>query len=100
MEEENIKEGFICPVCMKEFSIPAQLQSHFEDLHSEDHDALRQIRGMFRKTKKKIMKKIDSESQDGAAELLQDEGDGSNTVHRGTDPFLWDYLEFGMCTFE
>ncbi|XP_031571136.1 rabenosyn-5-like [Actinia tenebrosa] len=95
MEEENIKEGFICPVCMKEFSIPAQLQTHFEDLHSEDHDALRQIRGMFRKTKKKILKKIDSESQDSISELPQDEGDGSNTVHRGTDPFLWDYLEFG-----
>jgi rabenosyn-5 len=100
MEDENIKEGFICPVCMKEFNIPAQLQKHFEDFHSEDHDALRQIRGMFEKAKRKILKKPEAEDQDGAVGLLQDANDGSTTVLRGIDPFLWDDQEFGKSSNE
>ena len=96
MNDEEIKEGFICPICMKEFSIPAHLQKHFEDAHSGDHDALRQIRGIFDKAKRKILKKTEDEEQNGSAALISDSGDGILGIARGLDPFLWDYPEFGM----
>lgn len=93
MESDDIKEGFICPMCMKDLGNASVLQKHFEEVHSEDK-ALRQIRGMFGKAKRKIMDKIESSEADGA---IGDTVDGAleGPVSRGVDPFLWDHQEFG-----
>ena len=32
------QEGFICPLCLESFDLPAALQSHFEERHSEEGD--------------------------------------------------------------
>ena len=32
------QEGFICPLCLESFDVPAALQSHFEGKHSEEGD--------------------------------------------------------------
>ena len=94
MESDDIKEGFLCPMCMKDLRSASLLQKHFEDSHSDDKDTLRHIRGMFGKAKKKIMDKIDSSETDGAIAGTED-GVFEGLVSRGVDPFLWDHQEFG-----
>ena len=94
MENDYIKEGFLCPMCLKDLRSASPLQKHFEESHSDDKDTLRQIRGMFGNAKRKIMDKIDSSETDGAIADGEDSvPEGS--VSRGVDPFLWDHQEFG-----
>jgi len=94
MESEDIKEGFICPMCMKDLRNASVLQKHFEEIHSDDKDTLRQIRGMFGKAKRKIMDKIESSEADSTIGETVD-GGFEGPVNRGVDPFLWDHQEFG-----
>lgn len=97
MESDDIKEGFICPMCMKDLRNASVLQKHFEEIHSGDKDTLRQIRGMFGKAKRKIMDKIESsEAESTIGETV--DGDFEGPVNRGVDPFLWDHQEFGEKT--
>ena len=35
---DSPQEGFICPLCLESFDLPAALQNHFEERHSEDGD--------------------------------------------------------------
>ena len=99
MESDDIKEGFICPMCMKDLGNASVLQKHFEEVHSDDKHALRQIRGMFGKAKRKIMDKIESSEADGAIVETVD-GALEGPVNRGVDPFLWDSQEFGEENWE
>lgn len=99
MESDDIKEGFICPMCMKDLGNASVLQKHFEEIHSDDKDTLRQIRGLFGKAKRKIMDKIESSEADGAIGEIVD-GALEGPVNRGVDPFLWDHQEFGEETCE
>ena len=94
MEGEDIKEGFFCPMSLKDLRSASLLQKHFEKSHSDDKDTLRQIRGMFGKAKRKILDKIESEETDGAFAGVED-GAPDGPVSRGVDPFLWDHQEFG-----
>ena len=41
----EIREGFLCPMCMLDLGTVAQLQSHFEEEHSEDKDVLDHLKG-------------------------------------------------------
>lgn len=95
-QEDLIREGFICPICMKDLGAAVQLQKHFEDFHSDDKDALQQIRGMFGKAKRKILRK--GEASDFDADIVVP-SNGENlqgtSVARGLDPFLWDDQQFG-----
>ena len=54
---DEIREGFLCPICMKDLISPSQLASHFEEFHREDKDILKQLKTAFGKAKNKIMKK-------------------------------------------
>lgn len=99
MENDDIKEGFICPMCMKDLGNASVLQKHFEEVHSDDKDTLRQIRGMFGKAKRKIMDKIESSETDGAIGETVD-GALEGPVNRGVDPFLWDSQDFGEENWE
>jgi len=43
----EVREGFLCPMCMKDLGTVTQLQGHFEEEHSaEDKDVLHQLRGV------------------------------------------------------
>lgn len=95
MESDEIKEGFLCPICLKDMRSASLLQKHFEDVHSDDKDTLRQIRGMFGKAKRKIMDKIDNTDGEVVNNLTQD-GIPEGSGNRGVDPFLWDHQEFGV----
>jgi len=53
---EEILEGFLCPLCMKDLGDVIQLQIHFEENHSkEDQAFLQSIKELFGKAKKKIL---------------------------------------------
>ncbi len=42
----EIREGFLCPICMKDLGGVADLQEHFEEEHSqEDKAVLQQLKG-------------------------------------------------------
>lgn len=45
----DIREGFICPICMRDFGAVGQLLSHFEEAHNseEDKDVLQSFKGKF-----------------------------------------------------
>lgn len=44
----EIREGFLCPICMKDLGSVADLTDHFEEEHAEEDKAvLKQFRGMF-----------------------------------------------------
>jgi rabenosyn-5 len=44
--DDEIREGFLCPICMQDFGTVLQLQNHFEEAHSEeDKDVLQSVKG-------------------------------------------------------
>ena len=44
--QAEIIEGFLCPMCMKDFGTVTQLQHHFEDAHNaEDKAVFQQLKG-------------------------------------------------------
>lgn len=46
-EAGSIKEGFLCPICHKDLRSPNNLIAHFQDLHSEEQDILKSIKGLY-----------------------------------------------------
>lgn len=45
VEQNSVKEGFLCPICHNDLRSPNSLISHFQDLHSEEQDVLKSIKG-------------------------------------------------------
>ena len=77
MEQSDVKEGFLCPICMQDLRTPTNLSSHFEEVHSEDKDVLKQVRSIFGKAKKKILK---SDIASPTAQTVVDEDTNSQAV--------------------
>ncbi|XP_049867079.1 rabenosyn-5 [Pectinophora gossypiella] len=59
--EEQILEGFLCPICKADLKSATQLTSHFESQHQEDQDVLRSLKDIFGKAKKIILNNDDTE---------------------------------------
>ncbi|KAL8621156.1 hypothetical protein ACOMHN_004827 [Nucella lapillus] len=91
----EIIEGFLCPMCMKDFGTVTQLQHHFEDAHNaEDKAVFQQLKGFFDKAKKKIMG--DKETNPFMEQGTSSGGDGvySSSIS-GYDPTWWEPQELG-----
>ena len=59
----QIKEGFLCPICMTDLGDVIQLQLHFDERHSKEDPAFVQnLKDLFVKAKQKIKKGIDDGS--------------------------------------
>ena len=44
--EGEIREGFLCPMCMQDLGTVSQLQQHFDEAHpNEDSDVIQQLKG-------------------------------------------------------
>jgi len=44
----EIREGFLCPICVQDLGSVIQLQDHFELAHAgEDHAVLNQLKGWY-----------------------------------------------------
>lgn len=42
-----VLEGFICPICMTDFKAPGHLTRHFEEIHNDDPEILRSLKGEY-----------------------------------------------------
>lgn len=68
-EAEEIREGFLCPMCHKDLRSPEKLIAHFQVLHSEEQDILKSIKEFYGKAKKKILKLEDQDLETFKNEL-------------------------------
>lgn len=59
--DEEILEGFLCPICKADLKSASQLTSHFESLHQEEQDVLRSLKDIFGKAKKIILNNNDTD---------------------------------------
>lgn len=96
----EVREGFLCPMCMKDLGTVTQLQGHFEEEHSaEDKDVLRQLRGLFGKTIKKILGDKDAPSSAEPTNTNIDNGSQAYVPApsvAGYDPSMWEPQEQGQ----
>ncbi|OCT83330.1 hypothetical protein XELAEV_18025869mg [Xenopus laevis] len=47
-EQGEVREGFLCPLCLKDLQSFYQLQSHYEEEHSEDRDVKGQLKSAMK----------------------------------------------------
>lgn len=98
--EDDIKEGFICPICVEDLKSPTNLASHFDEFHSEDN--LAQLRSVIGKATKKIFKKDQKSVRNGDVDSIEKvrivKSHGTPETG-GIDIALWEPQEFGKCVF-
>ena len=52
----EVREGFLCPICMADLHDVIQLQVHFEEAHDKEDPAfIQNLKDLFGKAKKKIL---------------------------------------------
>ncbi|GAB6029146.1 Zinc finger, FYVE domain containing 20 [Chamberlinius hualienensis] len=97
MEEEEVREGFICPICHFDLGTFQQLQSHYESVHSNiSSSALSPIKGLLDKAKKKILK-VGTEDEASTAEGASSAASSSSNNPEYTyNSALWDHQEEGF----
>lgn len=59
--EDEILEGFLCPICKADLKSASQLTTHFESLHQEEQDILKSLKEIFGKARKIILNNDDSD---------------------------------------
>ncbi|KAH0630198.1 hypothetical protein JD844_012922 [Phrynosoma platyrhinos] len=89
----EVREGFLCPLCLKDLQSFYQLQSHYEEEHSiEDKDVKGQLKNLVQKAKKaknKLLKRDDDRTDGGSQERYESYSYG------GVDPCMWEPQELG-----
>ncbi|XP_064473631.1 rabenosyn-5-like isoform X1 [Ornithodoros turicata] len=65
MDDIKFKEGFLCPICVKDLRTIAELTAHFDTAHSaEDTDVLQSLKGFIGRAKRKLLKEKDGAKGD------------------------------------
>ncbi|XP_008499590.2 rabenosyn-5 [Calypte anna] len=89
----EMREGFLCPLCLKDLQSFHQLQAHYEEEHSgEDRDVKGQLRNLVQKAKrakKKLLKREDDRTDSGSQERYE------SFSYGGVDPYMWEPQEVG-----
>ncbi|XP_062977479.1 rabenosyn-5 [Elgaria multicarinata webbii] len=89
----EVREGFLCPLCLKDLQSFYQLQSHYEEEHSsEDKDVKGQLKNLVQKAKRaknKLLKR-DDDRTDGAPQERYEA-----YCYGGVDPHMWEPQELG-----
>ncbi|XP_063147720.1 rabenosyn-5 [Candoia aspera] len=88
----EVREGFLCPLCLKDLQSFHQLQSHYEEHSSEDKDVKGQLKNLVQKAKKaknKLLKRDYDQSDGGSQERYESYSYG------GVDPRMWEPQELG-----
>lgn len=88
----EVREGFLCPLCLKDLQSFYQLQSHYEEEHSEDRDVKGQIKNLVQKAKKAKNKLLKREGDDRTESGSQGYESFS---YGGVDPYMWEPQELG-----
>ncbi|XP_066499743.1 rabenosyn-5 [Hoplias malabaricus] len=86
----EVKEGFLCPLCLKDLQSFYQLQDHYEEEHSGDNRHVGgQIKSLVQKAKKatdKLLKRDGDERTETSYESF---------YYGGVDPYMWEPQELG-----
>ncbi|NXL85742.1 RBNS5 protein, partial [Alectura lathami] len=89
----EMREGFLCPLCLKDLQAFRQLQAHYEEEHSGEDRAVRgQLRNLVQKAKrakKKLLKREDDRTDSGSQEQYE------SFSYGGVDPYMWEPQEVG-----
>jgi len=91
-ENGEIREGFLCPICMQDLGTVYQLQQHFEEAHNseEDHHVLQSFKELLGKAKK-ILK------SDNPFDILEKSASKSSSSPTSFTHFHeWDPQEIGL----
>ncbi|XP_006972616.1 rabenosyn-5 [Peromyscus maniculatus bairdii] len=88
----EVREGFLCPLCLKDLQSFYQLQSHYEEEHSEDRDVKGQIKSLVQKARKAKNKLLKREGDDRVEPGTQGYESFS---YGGVDPYMWEPQELG-----
>ena len=67
-EDNEILEGFLCPICKSDLKTPEKLTNHVEQEHSEEQDLLKSLKEIFSIAKKRILN-LDETTTDLARSL-------------------------------
>ncbi|XP_061838047.1 rabenosyn-5 [Nerophis lumbriciformis] len=87
----EVKEGFLCPLCLKDLQSFYQLQGHYEEEHSGDD---RHVRGQLKSLVQKAIKAKDKLlKRDG--DDRPDAGSYESFYYGGVDPYMWEPQELG-----
>nr|XP_046252017.1 rabenosyn-5 [Scatophagus argus] len=87
----EVKEGFLCPLCLKDLQSFYQLQDHYEEEHSgEDRHVRGQLKSLVQKAKKAKDKLLKREGDD-----RPDTGSYESFYYGGVDPYMWEPQELG-----
>ncbi|KAM6924646.1 rabenosyn-5 isoform 2-T2 [Xenentodon cancila] len=87
----EVKEGFLCPLCLKDLQSFYQLQGHYEEEHSGDDGHVRgQLKSLVQKAKKAKDKLLKRDGDD-----RQDTGTYESFYYGGVDPYMWEPQELG-----
>ncbi|XP_040593679.1 rabenosyn-5 [Mesocricetus auratus] len=88
----EVREGFLCPLCLKDLQSFYQLQSHYEEEHSEDRDVKGQIKNLVQKARRAKNKLLKREGDDRVEPGTQGYESFS---YGGVDPYMWEPQELG-----
>ncbi|XP_075039801.1 rabenosyn-5 [Mixophyes fleayi] len=93
-EQGEVREGFLCPLCLKDLQSFYQLHSHYEEEHSsEDRDVKGQLKNLVqiaKKAKDKLLKKDGGERAEGGSQERYEA-----FSYGGVDPCMWEPQELG-----
>ena len=98
-ETDEIQEGFLCPMCMKDFGTQMLLQSHFVEAHSIGYDQTKtgqNVKGIIDKAKRKILGRNEEDSDQTAGNVQV------NTTDGHLDFSYWEPQDIGkylLCNF-
>ncbi|KAM6325465.1 rabenosyn-5 [Podargus strigoides] len=90
----EMREGFLCPLCLKDLQSFYQLQSHYEEEHSsEDRDVKGQLKSLVQKAKRAKKKLLKREGDDRPDSGSQERYESFS--YGGVDPYMWEPQEVG-----
>ncbi|POI35712.1 hypothetical protein CIB84_000538 [Bambusicola thoracicus] len=90
----EMREGFLCPLCLKDLQAFQQLRAHYEEEHSgEDRDVRGQLRSLVQKAKRAKKKLLKREGDDRTGSGSQERYESFS--YGGIDPYMWEPQEVG-----
>ncbi|NXD75220.1 RBNS5 protein, partial [Halcyon senegalensis] len=90
----EMREGFLCPLCLKDLQSFYQLQAHYEEEHSgEDRDVRAQLKNLVQKAKRAKKKLLKREGDDRTDSGSQERYESFS--YGGVDPYMWEPQEVG-----
>lgn len=60
--DDEVMEGFLCPICKANFPLPDQLTAHFDTHSEDDQDLLKSFKEIFISARNKIIRNDDTNS--------------------------------------